>query len=187
MSLSSENMMKLMAYADGELEGDGLAEVEKLLAKEPDAARFVADMANLGAYVSEGHDERDAKAVAKFDVADVVMAKVKDVPASSIAPPAKVVSLAEAKKKRTNVVAIGGAVVAALALAASIFLWNRPQETPMARAPKPTPPTASQLPGVEVDTADSPGQKVEVFYGPGANDMQTSVVIWVDDTVGEKK
>ena len=41
-------------------------------------------------------------------------------------------------------------------------------------------------PTVEVETVESPGQSVKVFYGPAANELTTSVVIWVDDT-GEKK
>ena len=181
MSLDSETMMKLMAYADGELEGADRAEVEKLLLKEPDAARFIADVANLGTYAEEIHASRDAKAVAKIDLTNAIMAKVEK-PAA-----AKVVPISGARKKKVSGPVIGG-IVAAMALAASIFLFAKPEETPMAKAPPPAPaPQPDTVPGIEVDTADSPGQKVQVFYGPGKTEMQTSVVIWVDDNVGEKK
>jgi hypothetical protein len=74
MSLSSENMMKLMAYTDGELEGAERTEAELLLASDVDAVRFVEQITGLGELVELGYEAKSGKAVASFDVADRVMA-----------------------------------------------------------------------------------------------------------------
>jgi negative regulator of sigma E activity len=201
VSLSSEHMMKLMAYADGELEGAERAEVEKLLASDGDAARFVEQVAGLGDFVKVGHDDRDGKAIESFDVADAVMAKVEAEPAAEKGEKAekadKVVSLAAARQRRGGQARVVGAVVAGLALAASVFLLTRPAETPMGQTmnappkpvalntPKPATSDVPSGPGVEVSAVESPGQTVNVFYVPGSNGLSTSVVVWVDET-GEK-
>jgi anti-sigma factor RsiW len=199
MSLSSENMLKLMAYADGELEGDERTEAEKLLATDPDSVRFVEQLGGLGDLVELGYAAKSGKAVAKFDIADQVM---------SLAKPATVTSLAAAREKKAEKskkegggAKVGVAVVAILALAASVFLvtQHRSDETPMAKAPAardtaaqaaPATTVASTVapnngPGVEVSTVNSPGNSVSVFYLPTANELSTSVVVWVDET-GEK-
>lgn len=178
--LSSERMMKLMAYADGELEGKERLEIEKLLASDAEAKRVVEQMGTLGDFVRLGHEPKDV------DLTDAIMKKV------DAEPNAKVASLdaARAKKNRN----VGVAVVAALALAASVFVMTRPkEEVPIAKGPTPVEtvaPTnnvnASASPGVEVEAVESPGHSVSVFYLPSANELSTSVVVWVDET-GEKK
>jgi anti-sigma factor RsiW len=204
MSLSSENMLKLMAYADGELEGAELTEAEGLLAREPDAARFVEQLGGLGELVALGHEERSGKAIAAFDVADAVMALAKEAKATgtvtSIGAARDARKAAAAASGQTAKVGVGIAV--ALALAASVFLFaqHRADETPMATGPAPglqatpgspaTPASSgggggSGGTGVEVSTVNSPGNSVSVFYLPTANELSTSVVVWVDET-GEK-
>jgi anti-sigma factor RsiW len=204
MSLSSENMMKLMAYADGELEGDERLEAEKLLATDPDSVRFVQQLGGLGELVELGYAAKTGKTVAKFDIADSVMTLAK--PAVQVA---KVSSLAAARekseKKKNGGAKVGVAIVAVLALAASVFLvaQHRNDETPMAKGPavretpaQPAPATTvasvasgttggSSGAGVDVSTVNSPGNSVSVFYLPTANELSTSVVVWVDET-GEK-
>jgi len=64
MSMSSERMMKLMAYADGELEGSEKAEMEKLVESDEEAARVVNAMLGLGDFVRTGHEGKDAKVIA---------------------------------------------------------------------------------------------------------------------------
>jgi anti-sigma factor RsiW len=211
MSLSSENMMKLMAYADGELEGDERKEAEKLLATDPDSMRFVEQIGGLGDLVELGHEDRSAKSIAKFDIADAVMALAKDTPKDAAEKSSNVSSLAAAREKRAeraerasgkgSSLKIGAGIVAALALAASIFLvaQHRTDETPMAKGPS-APPVQANQPvqanpastvatnspgGVDVSTVNSPGNSVSVFYLPTANELSTSVVVWVDET-GEK-
>jgi anti-sigma factor RsiW len=178
-------MMKLMAYADGELEGADRAEVESLLASDKDAAAFIEQVAGLGDFVKVGHDDAHAKAIAAFDVTDAVMAKVE----AEEKPARKVASLADARAKKASQTRIVAGVVAVMALAASVFLLARPDETPMGQG-KPVAqvtdkPASSDGPGVEVSANESPGQSVSVFYVPSGNELSTSVVVWVDET-GEK-
>ncbi len=201
MSLSSDNMMKLMAYADGELEGAELEEAQKLLASDPDSVRFVEQIAGLGQIVTRGYEAGPGKTTAKFDVADAVMARVED--GKDEKKVANVSSLAAARAKRGNGVKIGAGIAAALALAASFFLFaqHRTDEAPMASngpaiqavQPGTTPAMVAPLAtaattggtGVTVSTVNSPGNAVSVFYLPTANQLSTSVVVWVDET-GEK-
>ena len=232
MSLSSQNMLKLMAYADGELESAELVEAQKLLATEPDAVRFVEQVGGLGELVVLGHEARSAKTIAAFDVTDAVMALTKDavqdvqdeVPAGKVAAPAAggnvrsldaARALREARDKRAPAggsrLKIGAGIAAALALAASIAVFSQhrgAEETPMAKGPAIVAPEV-QAPGagaavapsgvasngvaanigagigVEVSTLEAAGSSVSVFYLPSANELTTSVVVWVDET-GEK-
>lgn len=208
MSMSSERMMKLMAYADGELEGAEKAEIEKLVEKDAEAARIVNDMLGLGDFVRLGNEDKVAPIVAKVNLTDAIMKSVEKAeiePAKATEKPASnVSSLDAARAKRRNV---GVGVVAALALAASIFfvMQDKPTEKPMASKPVPTQaPTQAPAPqqmasneapavvngttsaGVEVQAFESPGHSVSVFYLPTANELSTSVTVWVDET-GEKK
>jgi anti-sigma factor RsiW len=189
-ALSSERMMKLMAYADGELEGADRAEVEKILATDIDAVRFVNEMAGLGELVQIGRkDASVSKTVASFDIADAVISKIESEKVET-----QVVSLDAARERRKpRNLKIGAAVAATLALAASVFLMTRqPKEQPMATSPKatqaPIAQTQEAMPshgeGIEVDAVESPG--VSVFYLPGQN-ASTSVVVWVEESPGEKK
>jgi anti-sigma factor RsiW len=203
-------MLKLMAYADGELEGAERSEAEKLLATDPDSVRFVEQIGGLGQIVSLGYEASTAKVVAKFDVSEAVMALAKQ-DSEAKQPSAlggSVSSLAAAREKRGNGLKVGAGIAAALALAASIFVFaqHSTEETPMAKAPKapvvqpgsapipspnvqaaanPAPSTANAGTGVEVSTVNSPGNSVSVFYLPSANELSTSVMVWVDET-GEK-
>ncbi len=186
MSLSSDNMMKLMAYADGELQGAELEEAQKLLATDPDSVRFVEQIAGLGEIVARGYDAAAGKTTAKLDVADAVMSRLPAVEDSNVS------SLAAARAKRRSSVKIGAGIAAALALAASVFLFtqHRSDEAPMASAIAPgnagvASGNGSGGTGVSVSTVDSPGNSVSVFYLPTANELSTSVVVWVDET-GEK-
>jgi len=160
-----DKMLKLMAYADGELSGAEKKEVEEILAKDPEAKRFVAEIGTLGAFVKLGHQPKD------IDVTDAVMAAVKEQPAEK----SNVVSLAD-RRSRTKTAAV---VIGVLALAAGTVFYSRPKETPLAKAPAPVAEPA--LPGVVVEPIESPGQSVKVIYGPGTNEMTTSVIIWVDE------
>ena len=72
--LSSETMMKLMAYADGELEGKERLEAEKILLTDEHALRFVEQLSGCGNLVGEGYEaSKTAKTVAAFDIADAVI------------------------------------------------------------------------------------------------------------------
>lgn len=188
MSLTAERMMKLMAYADGELDDDERAEVEGWLETDADAIRFANEVVNLGVLVNAGHrDSPKAKAIASFDIADALMAAVEkeETPARvPEAPAAPVVSLEARRQARLRV---GGAVVAALALAASVFILARSKEdAPMARAPVPANPVvASAEPGVDVELDETESESVRVFYLANESSPTTSVVVWVDEPGGK--
>lgn len=194
-SSNTERMMKLMAYADGELEGAERAEVEKLIASDKDAARIVAQMGGLGDFVRLGHEDKVAPIVAKVNLTDAIMKAVENETMEPAKPKAagNVTSLDAARAKRRNV---GVAVAAALALAASIFVMTRDKQDEKPIAVKPTPTqtapstlanvNASASAGVEVEAVESPGHSVSVFYLPTANELSTSVTVWVDET-GENK
>ena len=196
MTLSSDNMMKLMAYADGELEGAELSEAEMLLARDVDALSFIEQIAGLGELVELGHEAKSAKTIASFDVADAVMSLVKEadvadkeaVKPSNVVPLVRATQRRETLEKRSNAsLKIGVAVAAVLALAASVFVFaqHRGEETPMAIAPTPAvQPATNGVPGTGV-AIESAGKSVSVFYLPTANELSTSVVVWVDET-GEK-
>jgi anti-sigma factor RsiW len=176
VTLAAGTMMKLMAYADGELDAADRKDIEALLAKDEEAKKIVAQMRSLGAVVAAVHPK-----VPEIDIADAVMAKVKDTkPEPGGRDKTNVVSLADRRASRAK---IGVAVAAVLALAASIVIWSRPKETPLAELPKPVPQAQVAIPepGIVVEPIDSPGQTVKVIYGPGKDEMQTSVIIWVDE------
>lgn len=214
MSITHERRMKLMAFADGELEGAERDEVCAWLATDGDAARFVNDLATLGDLVKLGHEGgAQAKAIAAFDVADAVMAKLADGEARED-PPA-VVSLDAARARRRGSQSglrsasldgarrgtppseagdggpawkVGAGIVVALALAASVLLIARSKgEQPLAGSTGSSvqPAANGTGPGVDVDLAESPGQTVSVFYLPSETTLTTSVVVWVDET-GDK-
>jgi anti-sigma factor RsiW len=187
--LSESRMLKLMAYADGELDGAERAEVESWLATDIDAIRFANEIAGLGDFVKTGHaSSEDAKAVASFDIADAVMAAVKE-EKSENAKPGSVVSLDAARAARQKNFKFGAAVAAALALAASVFVMTRnKEEAPLARAPIPNvqpSPNASAEPGVDVDLVETGGDSVRVFYLSNESNPTTSVVVWVDESGGK--
>ncbi len=207
MTLDPRKMLDLMAYADGELEGDDARAVELLLATDEQAANLVDNVGRLGDYLALGHSER-AEFTAEFDVADDVMAKIDALPATSAEPvsndvapekdgtPAKelalarsaeVVSLDAARARGARRWAVGGGIVAALAVAASVFFFLRSGEEPMALSPNPAARVSSDDPasGVEVTAFGAPGQSVSVFYLPSTNDVSTNVVVWVDETGGK--
>jgi len=195
-SLSESRMLKLMAYADGELEGAERAEVEGWLATDTSAVRFANEVAGLGDLVKIGHEtSADASSIASFDIADAVMAAVE---ADSAAPKRigsreaevreerKVVSLTAARSQKN--LKVGGMVAAALALAASVFVMTRSkEEAPVARAPVEAPESASRSaePGVDVDLVESAGDSVRVFYLSSESSPTTSVVVWVDESGGK--
>ena len=185
MSLSSDKMMKLMAYADGELEGNERNEAEMLLATDSDAVMFVEQIASLGDLVVRGHEERLGGSAASFDVAREVVALTSNVSLLG-AVRGKTSRERTSREKTSREKTIGngltiGAAVAALALAASlvVFVQHHREEMPMASVAP-----ASAVPGTGV-AVESAGTSVSVFYLPTANELSTSVVVWVDET-GEK-
>jgi anti-sigma factor RsiW len=182
-----ERAMKLMAYADGELEGDELAEVEQWIREDAKSVLFANDLAELGSILKDAHPPTKS-----FDLADVIMAKVALEPAPAAKP--KVVPLSAGRaarnKKRNTFAWVAGGI----ALAASIFLVTRDKgEAPLAQSTTPlVQPTAaanvaaaSTAAAVDVENA---GSSVSVFYLPSENTTTTTtthVMIWVDESGGK--
>jgi len=182
VSLSRETMMDLMAFADGELEGEDRARVERLVAEDSEA-RSVVDAMRSPAIGTWLEGEMAQRAAAADGIAGAVMAKLPvRVPSRGRSPVA--------------VISIG----AALALAAGVALILRSQgessesHAPVANVQLPSVdtqvlPVVAQRPtqGVEVDEVDSPSRGISVFEIslPGAAAANangpSSVVIMIED------
>jgi anti-sigma factor RsiW len=191
MSLSAETMLELMAYADGELEGDDLARIETLLASDPDAERVVSSMQTLGDCVRVTEGERRIPKIVDR-IADDVMSKIEAEKARRA-----VVPLAPRPIRVRNAI-VAGSISAAIAIAAGWAMFVRPADdlpTPVAVAPKVAPkvvPTAAPVvtpdgTGVDLDQVESPAGQVSVFYVPAvaaggmADENVSSVVLWLGD------
>jgi anti-sigma factor RsiW len=196
VKLSQGEVFDLMAYADGELDGDAKAKVERMISERPDARRFVEELGALGPIVQKIYEE-PAPALSE-GIADAVMTRLADEPApkKSSRPP-KLVDLSAERERRIKV---GAAIVAAVALAAGVVLTtqrvNDQSHAPIAErriqgAPQPTPPAPSEpapaepaavaVGGVDVEQVDSP-KEVSVFYLPSVGGGNaSSVVVWIDD------
>ena len=183
MKLSQGEIFDLMAYADGELEGDAKAKVEQMLTERADARRLVEELGTLGTVVQRIYAEPPA--ALSDGIADAVMAKISEEPSpkKSVRPP-KLVDLRAERERRIK---MGTAIVAAIALAAGVVLTTKKlnnQHAPVARATATATSTAGPeqaVAGVDVEQVDSP-KEVSVFYLPsavGAN--ASSVVVWIDD------
>ncbi|HEY1690747.1 MAG TPA: hypothetical protein VGG39_01210 [Polyangiaceae bacterium] len=193
MSLSRENLIDLMALADGELEGDERARVEKLAAGSDEARHVVEAM--QGSVLGDWLDEMNAGKLAAADgIAEAVMAKIA-ADATGQTGGQGVVRLADARAKRSKAPLYFGMGVGVLAVAAAIALYARSGDAPdvpqapvaSVTPPPPAPtaqpvvapePTSSALNevaqqaanaglGVEVDEIDSPAHDVTVFEIPG--------------------
>lgn len=190
MRLSQGRLEQLMAYADGELAGHDRLEVEALLSENEDARQFLRELGHLGGLVREGWQETaQAKTVASFDIAgDLMKAVAAEEPKAQVSAPVR--SLDAERARRAARLRTGGFVVAVFAAAAAVAVFTRsPSETPVAKAPVTVPAAPereSTGPGVEVEALESPGSSVSVFHLPGASELSTSVVVWVEET-GDKK
>ena len=144
MSLSHDTVLELMSLADGELEGDDKARVERLVASSDEARRVLEAMqrAEVGAWLSESEHARAGKGGAD-GIADAVMAAVEgSAQGRSVAPRASkatssatssaslqsggVVSIAGVRTRKSSRVQFAvSAAVAGLALAAAVALYVR--------------------------------------------------------------
>ncbi len=194
MSLSKQLMLDLLAYADGELDGDAKRRIESILAKDEEAREIVAAASVLGEGVRFAEDARVLPHAADT-IVDGVMARVanEEIGFLDETNEPKVVRL-----KRAAPVA---AVSFALAMAAGWFLFFRgPAVTPEGNKTAglaTTAVTASASAheerdvaagpeGAELESADSP---VSVFFVSTTGDdlnkkAVSSVVVWLGDSLG---
>ena len=179
MNLTQEQMMDVMALADGELAGDELARVEKLLDSDAEAKELYASLQAIGDGV------RGAVDFEGVDVRDAVMAKIK---------PNDFDKARIKRTARTRMIVVGASLVA---LAAAVLLYVKNSHPTTARNAVPGASSSETVlasvspPGVQVDFVDTP-TPVSVFYVPAEsaatskNEPPPSVVVWVDDSAPEK-
>src|SRR6185312_14724815 len=82
-TLSREAMIELMAYADGELDGDALARAEQLVRSDDEARRLVDAMRGIGEVVRELPEAHASERAS--GIADDVMARIaEDAPSAKV-------------------------------------------------------------------------------------------------------
>jgi negative regulator of sigma E activity len=208
-SLPKDKLLQLMAYADGELEGEDLASVEKLVAENAEAKRFVESLGALGDHIRLVGDPEPK--ITLEGIAETVMARIEREERKANTQKRIVVDLAQVRAERAQMAGrtgggawkVGAFVAAALALAAgAVFMLrgeqpgahNTPQVQPQSQSAHPQLPIqlpkenvlASIAAGVDVESLDAP-EAVSVFYVPAvnaaANANASSVVVWIEDEV----
>jgi anti-sigma factor RsiW len=179
-SLTEQQMLDVMAYADGELEGEDLERVKALVASDPAAKELLASLNAIGDGVRSSFD------VGRIDVRDAVMANL----------PPNDLDKARLRRIARRRIAIVGASIVALAAAVLLYVRDSGTNGPTGQNSA-TPPVQSTMlasadgTGVQVDFVDTPSA-VSVFYVPAevaggdehptGTDTAPSVVIWVNDT-----
>lgn len=196
MSLDALTLQKLMAFADGELEGTDRAEIAALIDSNPDAARIVSEMGVLGDCVRVLGENRSLDAGAT--IADVVMAKIASSDTkissekSSTRPGAQVIDFA-ARRRRTY-----GIVAGLIAAAAAVVIVARVPSAehdrgPTANVVPPLQATATAAPAsppsvpaasssaafAAADSTEKPS--VSVIVVPSEGETAPSVVIWLGE------
>lgn len=187
MSLDAGTLEKLMAFADGELEGAERAEIEALVQSNDDAKRIVQELGVLGDCIRITEAARPARADHAADgIAEAVMGKIAR-------EKSNVVDLASRRRNGTLVT-----VAALVAAAAGVMFIARggdePQPTAKAQptaveqAPVATPP-ATQATGTaqplvvasaEPKAEESPSN-ASVIVVPGEGETASSIVIWLGE------
>ncbi|MDP9001644.1 MAG: hypothetical protein M3O46_16215 [Myxococcota bacterium] len=211
MSLSREKMLELMAFADGELDGEAKARVETLLAANHDARRVVDSLRGtvVRGWLADALEQRIHLA---DGIADAVMARIDESAVAAVSDPLPVIGLVARRSSgrlgqssRLTVAAalLGSSLAVAAAVAISARSGERIQEpAPVASVQLPRverggpsqapmviadPEGASSARGVQVEEIDST-QRVSIFeISAMANASEpSSVVVWIDDDPGEK-
>ena len=205
-SLSQTQMLLVMQLADGELEGAERAQAEQLVADNAEAATLLGELLGLGHGVVHVTAQREPS----IDIAASVVDKIE-----ASAAPAKTggnVRSLDAARAKKNPGSWVTPALAAVALAAGVFLLVRGQpkeidagklaaETPSqakpvasmqlaaASTPAPDQVIPAQEPsgnGVDINVVESPAHAVSVFVLPESAAAASSVVVWIDDSAGEK-
>ncbi len=172
MTLTEQQMLDLMAYADGELDEAEGERVHALVEQDADAKEFLASLTAIGDGVRSVMSEQ----APSVDVADEVMRKIRPN------------DLDRARIRRTNRIRMAVVGASLVALAAAVLLYVRQNSgTHEAQNTNAVPSDSNALAslhttGVEVDSVDTPSS-VSVFYVPADNPAKSpnTVVVWVDD------
>lgn len=183
LGLSEEQMLDVMAYVDGELEGEDAERVEALLESSADARELRESFGALSERVKE------IARTPSIDVTKSVMAKIK---------PNELDRRRIEKQSKSRVLFVGATLAA---LAAAVFLYVSNGDTAgrvggggagtgtATTAPTETSssPKLAALHGVQVDSVDtaSATRPISVFYVPNGDEpseSSSSVVVWIDDS-----
>jgi hypothetical protein len=191
VSLSRETVLELMAFADGELEGEAKERAEKLALESQEARRVVDAMraTDLRTWLGEAIAQR---APAADRIANDVMAKLASTPSAQPVRKSR-------SARRPRVVTMSIVAASALAIAAGwvVVLRSGDRSTESAQlvagggagvSPVVSPPLAGgSKRGVEVEEIDSAAH-VSIFEISAIANASTpsSVVVWIDDEPGEK-
>jgi anti-sigma factor RsiW len=172
MTLSSKDMLDVMAWADGELEGDEAARIEALIEKDSEAKELVRSFGALGDFVRTSSFGTAHEKASTPDVSAEIMAK--------IGPN----DIERARLKRGMRTRVGAAVATALALAAGFLIWQRTHTNDQPTTGKNDIPVVNvpAATGVEVGQVDSSQHAVSVFYVPSSEEKgPETTVVWIDD------
>ena len=158
--LSQEDMLAVMAYADGELEGDELERVKKLLDESDQASELLASLHAIGDGVRSSIDPKD------IDIRDVVMARL---------PPSDLDTARLRRTQRTRMTLVVGCLPGSSkrpspppSSSTSVTEPGRTGHTRrILQEPHRTTPCLPRpaITGVQVDFVDTPSA-VSVFYVP---------------------
>jgi anti-sigma factor RsiW len=207
VSLSKNELIYLMAYADGEVDADEMPEVEALIAKSEEAQHVMAQQAALRDWVV-GDGERRATEGQADRIADAVMAQIEELGGAKVIALERGRAQRELNRQRTKEFGALAAIAAAVAL---FWFWPSSESAPIAKkepiapsassaAHPDTPPaetaaaaplgsaevlaTDGELPGIDIQAVESPAHQFSIFYVPaatGANAHASSVVVWIGE------
>jgi negative regulator of sigma E activity len=189
-SFDPSTLEKLMAYADGELEGDERSQIEALVQSNPEAARVLEELSVLGEcirIVAETHP-----VALPEGIADAVIARIHADAAPAAGASGRVIELA-ARRRRTYAL-VAGLVAAA---AAVVFVARVSNDEPVAQSPhavptaaapaaplpiRPAPSAALALAPSASAESETPGApSVSVILVPREGETASSIVIWLGE------
>jgi hypothetical protein len=205
-TLSKNELVYLMAYADGEVDADEIPEVEALIAKSEEAQQIMVQQAALREWVVRQGEQRATEARADR-IADAVMAGVEELGGAKVISLERGRAKRELNRQRTKEFGALAAIAAAVAL---FWFWPSQQEAPVAQVQKeaqpvvpavtapsvsesasaePTAPEAvanaeGEVPGIDIQAVESPQHQFSIFYVPaatGTNAHASSVVVWIGE------
>jgi anti-sigma factor RsiW len=208
MSLSKNELVYLMAYADGEVDEDEMPEVEALIAKSEEAQHLMVQQSALRDWVIRDGERRATEGRADL-IADAVMAGVEGLGG------AKVIAIERGRAKRElnqQRMKEFGALAAIAAAVALFVLWPSEENAPVAEREVPAVPSASpgtagsaapneeplggpsealamvegegEVSPIDIQAVESPEHQFSIFYVPaatGTNAHASSVVVWIGE------
>jgi hypothetical protein len=204
VSLSKDELLNLMAYADGEVEGSTLSEVEALVARNDDAKRFLEQQGALRQWAVDSRGW-NASAGGADGIANTVMARIAEMGGVTVIALER--ERAKRERNRRRFVPFG-ALAAVAATFALLYFWSRGasdrpasvavqerKTVDFASAPaaaSPALPSAaavasidpSEEPVIDIQAVESPQHQFSIFYVPGstgANAYASSVVVWIGE------